>query len=262
MVKKIFSKGYLGLILVFLYAPIALLMIYSFNAGKTMGHWTGFSLQWYQQLFADRTIMNALYVSLSVAVLSALIATVIGTMAAIGIHNMRRKSRHLMESLTYIPMINPDVVTGLSMMLLFVFARVSLGYSTLLIAHITFNIPYVIFSVLPRLQQMPSSLYEAALDLGCKPVRAMLKVVLPYIMPGVISGAIFAITLSLDDFVVSYFTTQGVNNLSILVYSMARRGVSPKINALSTLLFLAIMALLIITNIRSNREKRKEKRLV
>ena len=162
---------------------------------------------------------------------------------------------------SYIPMMNPDIVNGISLMLLFLFLRVSLGYTTLLLAHITFNIPYVIFSVLPKLRQMPQNLYEAALDLGCKPTRAMWKIIVPQIMPGIVTGAIFALTLSIDDFVVSYFTTQGVSNLSIAIYAMARRGISPKINALSAIIFVSIVTLLLIVNIRANRvQNGKEKK--
>ncbi len=260
-VKSLFQKGYLGLVLLFLYAPIATLIIFSFNAGKTMGKWSGFSLKWYEQLFQDPSLMSALSTTLTIAVLSALIATVIGTLAAIGIHSMRKRTRSLVETATYIPMLNPDIVTGISLMLLFLFLRVSLGYTTLLLAHITFNIPYVIFSVLPKLRQMPQNLYEAALDLGCKPTRAMWKIIVPQIMPGIVTGAIFALTLSIDDFVVSYFTTQGVSNLSIAIYAMARRGISPKINALSAIIFVSIVTLLLIVNIRANRvQNGKEKK--
>ena len=247
--------------LLFLYAPIATLIIFSFNAGKTMGKWSGFSLKWYEQLFQDPSLMSALSTTLTIAVLSALIATVIGTLAAIGIHSMQKRTRSLVETATYIPMLNPDIVTGISLMLLFLFLRVSLGYTTLLLAHITFNIPYVIFSVLPKLRQMPQNLYEAALDLGCKPTRAMWKIIVPQIMPGIVTGAIFALTLSIDDFVVSYFTTQGVSNLSIAIYAMARRGISPKINALSAIIFVSIVTLLLIVNIRANRvQNGKEKK--
>ncbi|WP_395978738.1 ABC transporter permease [Christensenella sp. MSJ-20] len=260
-VKSLFQKGYLGLVLLFLYAPIATLIIFSFNVGKTMGKWSGFSLKWYEQLFQDPSLMSALSTTLTIAVLSALIATVIGTLAAIGIHSMRKRTRSLVETATYIPMLNPDIVTGISLMLLFLFLRVSLGYTTLLLAHITFNIPYVIFSVLPKLRQMPQNLYEAALDLGCKPTRAMWKIIVPQIMPGIVTGAIFALTLSIDDFVVSYFTTQGVSNLSIAIYAMARRGISPKINALSAIIFVSIVTLLLIVNIRANRvQNGKEKK--
>ena len=260
MVKKICSRGYLALVLIFLYAPILTLIVFSFNASRTMGNWTGFSLKWYAELFSDPVIMNSLWVTVSIAILSALIATIIGTIAAIGIYSMKRRRRAVIENITYLPMLNPDIVTGISLMLLFIFVGVKLGYGTLLIAHVTFNIPYVIFSVLPKLRQMPKNLYEAALDLGCKPAQAMRKVVLPQIMPGVVTGAIFALTLSIDDFVISYFTTQGVSNLSITIYSMARKGLNPKLNALSAIVFISIIILLIIVNVRSIKQEKKENR--
>jgi len=253
-----FFKGtYLGLMLLFLYAPILVLIAYSFNQAKTMGHWTGFSLQWYEALFKDSMIMEALTVTLSIAVLSALIATIFGTSAAIGIYSMKKNRRRLIEGISQLPVVNPDLVTGISLMMLFAFIAIRDGYLRLLIAHITFNIPYVIFSVMPKLRQSSNELYEAALDLGCTPFMALWRVVLPDIMPGVVSGFILAFTLSLDDFVVSYFSTQGVQNLSIYIYSIARRGINPKINALSTLMFVAVVTLLIIVNLKSIREERE-----
>lgn len=251
--KKLLTRSYLGLILVFLYAPIATLIIFSFNSGRLMGSWSGFSLKWYAELFQDASIMNALYITIIIALLSSLIATLLGTLAAIGIHNMRKRTRSLVENVTYLPMLNPDIVTGISLMLLFLFVGFKLGFASLLMAHITFNLPYVIFSVLPKLRQMPPQLYEAALDLGCKPGYALRKIVIPQIMPGIVTGAIFAFTLSIDDFVISYFTTQDIANLSIRIYSMARRGVNPKINALSTIIFVVVVTLLVVVNVRSSR---------
>ncbi len=259
---------YLAIMLAFLYAPIALLIFYSFNAGKTMAKWGGFSLKWYIELFHDKTIMNALSVTLSIAVLSALIAVVIGTLAAIGIASMGRKPRAAVLAITNLPVINPDLVTGLSLMLLFVsaisiinrivpFFDASLGYGTLLIAHITFNIPYVILSVMPKLRQSSDMLYEAALDLGASPMQALVRVIIPDIMPGIVTGATLAFTLSLDDFVVSFFTRQGVQNLSIVIYSMARRGIKPEINALSAIMFVVILALLLLINLRGVYEDKK-----
>jgi len=259
-VKKLFSffKGtYLGLMLLFLYAPIIVLMVFSFNESKTMGNWSGFSLRWYEALFSDNTIMDALGVTLSVAVISALLATVIGTFAAIGIHSMKKGRRAVVENISQLPMVNPDLVTGISFMMLFALMGLQSGYLRMLIAHITFNIPYVIFSVLPKLRQSSSRLYEAALDLGCTPWMALRKVVIPDIMPGIISGFILAFTLSLDDFVVSWFATSGIQNLSIYIYSIARRGISPKINALSTLMFVAVITLLLFVNLRSLKEERE-----
>lgn len=259
MVKKLkgFFKGtYLGAMLLFLYAPIFVLILYSFNSSKTMGRWAGFSLRWYEALFQDSMIMKALSVTLSVAILSAVIATVIGTFAAIGMHAMRKRTRLVIENISQLPVVNPDLVTGISLLMLFAFIGLKGGYIRLLIAHITFNIPYVIFSVMPKLRQSSNQLYEAALDLGCTPLKALWKVIVPDIMPGIVSGFILAFTLSLDDFVVSYFATQGVENLSIYIYSMARRGINPKINALSTLMFIAVVTLLLIVNIKSIREER------
>ncbi|HPY37756.1 MAG TPA: ABC transporter permease, partial [Clostridia bacterium] len=185
------------------------------------------------------------------------IATIFGTSAAIGIYSMKKNRRRLIEGISQLPVVNPDLVTGISLMMLFAFIAIRDGYLRLLIAHITFNIPYVIFSVMPKLRQSSNELYEAALDLGCTPFMALWRVVLPDIMPGVVSGFILAFTLSLDDFVVSYFSTQGVQNLSIYIYSIARRGINPKINALSTLMFVAVVTLLIIVNLKSIREERE-----
>ena len=261
MVKRIrgfFSGTYLGLMLLFLYAPILVLMAYSFNESKTMGYWTGFSLKWYTELFRDKMITEALTVTIVTAVVSSVVATAIGTFAAIGLHSMKKAPRLVIENISQLPVVNPDLVTGISMMMLFAFFRFTSGYARLLIAHISFNIPYVIFSVAPKLRQSSDQLYEAALDLGCTPLIALWKVIIPDIMPGIVSGLILAFTLSLDDFVVSYFSTQGVQNLSMYIYGIARRGISPKINALSTLMFVAVVSLLLIVNVKSIREERAE----
>ena len=250
---RFLKKSYAALIYLFLYAPILILLVFSFNASKSRGVWAGFTLKWYRELFQDRQIMKALYHTIIIAVLSSTIATVIGTAAAIGIHNMKKLKRKIVMNLTYIPVVNPDIVTGLSLMLLFIFTNFRLGFVSLLLAHITFNIPYVILSVLPKLKQLDKNLYEAALDLGASPFYAYRKVILPEIMPGVITGLLLAITLSIDDFVISFFTTgSGVSTLSIIVYSMARRGINPKINALSTLLFVTVLLLLVIVNLRTS----------
>ncbi|HHT05426.1 MAG TPA: ABC transporter permease [Hydrogenispora sp.] len=256
---RFLKKSYAALIYLFLYAPILILLVFSFNASKSRGIWAGFTLKWYLELFQDRQIMKALYNTVIIAVLSSAIATVIGTAAAIGIHNMKKLKRKIVMNLTYIPVVNPDIVTGLSLMLLFIFTNFRLGFISLLLAHITFNIPYVILSVLPKLKQLDKNLYEAALDLGATPLYAYRKVILPEIMPGVITGLLLAFTLSIDDFVISFFTTgSGVSTLSIIVYSMARRGINPKINALSTLLFITVLLLLVIVNIRTSGEHRKK----
>ncbi len=253
-----FFKGtYLGLMLLFLYAPIIVLMVFSFNESKTMGHWSGFSFKWYEALLSDATIMDALWVTLSVAVISAIVATAIGTFAAIGIHSMKKRPKAVVENISQLPMVNPDLVTGISFMMLFALLGIKGGYTRMLIAHITFNIPYVIFSVLPKLRQSSNKLYEAAMDLGCTPWMALRKVVIPDIMPGIVSGFILSFTLSLDDFVVSWFATSGIQNLSIYIYSIARRGISPKINALSTIMFVAVMTLLLFVNLRSLKEERE-----
>jgi len=257
------KKTYIGLILLFLYAPIFVLMVFSFNSSKSRSNWSGFTLDWYVQLFKDSQIMNALTNTLIIALLSALIATVIGTAAAIGLLAMKKTPRKIILTLNNLPVLNPDIVTGVSLMVLFIFVfnifkAGSLGFMTLLLAHITFNIPYVILSVLPKLRQLDPNLYEAALDLGAKPLPAFIKVILPEIMPGVVTGWILAFTLSIDDFIISFFTTgSGVSNLSIIVFSMARRGVNPKINALSTIIFAVVMLLLYLVNIRSAREGTK-----
>ena len=246
--KKTLKGVYLSLMLIFLYAPIVVMIVYSFNASKTRARWGGFSLRWYEELFRSRQIMDALSTTVSIAVFAALVATVLGTLAAIGIHAMKSKPAKVLINISYLPMTMPDIVTGVSLMLLFVFSRFPLGYWSMLMAHITFDTPYVLFSVLPKLKQMNVNLYEAALDLGCTPMQAVRKVILPQIMPGVFTGAL------LDDFVISYFTTATESNLSILVYSMARRGIKPTINALSALMFVVVLVLLLLINRRSKLE--------
>lgn len=262
---KTVSRLYMVLIYLFLYAPIFILIIFSFNDSSTMSRsvWSGFSLRWYRQLFQDRLILEALQNTLVIALFSALGATAIGTAAAIGINSMKRWSRRLVMNVTNFPMVNPEIVTGVSLMLLFVFfARamggISLGMVSLIFAHITFSLPYVILSVLPKLRQMDSHMYEAAQDLGCPPVKSFLKVVLPEIIPGVITGMIMAFTLSIDDFVISYFTSGTTQTLPIYIYSMTRKRISPEINALSTLLFGTILILLLIINVRQSKEKQQE----
>jgi len=263
-VRRAFKRAYIGLILLFLYAPIIVLMVFSFNSSKSRTNWAGFTFDWYFQLFQDRQIMNALWNTLIIALLSAAAATVVGTAAAIGIAAMRKTPRKIVLTLNNLPVLNPDIVTGVSLMVLFIFCfnilkAGSLGFTTLLLAHISFNIPYVILSVLPKLRQLDPNLYEAALDLGAPPFAAFFKVILPEITPGVVTGAILAFTLSIDDFIISFFTTgSGVSNLSIIVFSMARRGVNPKINALSTIIFAVVMLLLYLVNVRSAKEGSKQ----
>ena len=253
---KILKRAYLAIILLFLYVPIAVLIFQSFNAGVSRAKWEGFSLRWYAQLFQSPNIMEALYVTISIALLASMFSTLLGTMAAIGIHAMSKRPQGLMMTMTNIPMTMPDIVTGISLMLLFIFTKVERGYVTMLLAHITFNTPYVVLSVLPKLKEMNSFSYEAALDLGATPGYALRKVILPAIRPGVITGAILAFTLSLDDFTISYFTTSPlVQNLSTLIYSEARKGIKPTMNALSALMFVALLILLLVVNRRTAESK-------
>ncbi len=256
---------YTTLVFVFLYMPIFVLILYSFNSSNSTSTFEGFSLKWYRELFSDSATLDALKNTLILAILSALISTVIGTMAAYGINKMQNKYvKGALMSATKIPMMNPEIVTGISMMLLFVFVGVmlggksSLGFGTVLIAHITFNLPYVILSVMPKFKQMDKSLPEAALDLGCTPIQSFFKVELPQIMPGIISGLIMAFTLSLDDFVISYFTIgSGFETLPIRIYSMTKKRVTPDMYALSTLIFVSILVLLVVSNLVSDKNKKK-----
>ncbi len=256
--KHAAKKIYLALIIIFLYAPIATLVVLSFNASKTRAKWGGFTLKWYTSLFSDAAIMNALYTTLSIALLSALIATVIGTAASIAMNNMHSKAKTYFMTVTNIPMLNADIVTGISLMLLFIACRVTLGYHTILLAHITFNIPYVILSVMPKLKQTNKSTYEAALDLGASPLYAFFKVVFPDILPGILSGFLMAFTMSLDDFIITHFTKgPGVDTLPTKIYSEVRKGIRPEMYALSTLLFVTVLVLMILVN---SSPKEKENR--
>ncbi|MGI6225148.1 MAG: ABC transporter permease [Peptococcales bacterium] len=249
--KNLLKKGYTFLIFFFLYAPIVVLIVFSFNESKSRANWTGFTLKWYKELFADQYILNALSNTITIALLSAFIATLLGTAAAIGIFTMKKYPKLMVMNVTYLPVLNPDIVTGISMMLLFIFIKLPLGYLSLLLAHITFNLPYVILSVLPKLKQLNKYTLEAALDLGATPLYAYRKVVLPQIRSGIITGFLLAFTLSVDDFVISFFTTgSGVNNVAIAIYAMARRGINPKINALLTIMFMTVLVLLLIINKR------------
>ncbi len=254
-IMKFIKRFYLGLVLAFLYLPIVVLIIQSFNAGESRAKWEGFSFVWYEKLFSDSDIMNSLWITLSIAALAALFATILGTLAAIGIHAMNKRPQKLMLALNNIPMTMPDIVTGISLMLLFIFTKVERGYFTMLLAHITFDVPYVILSIMPKLKQMNKHSYEAALDLGATPFYALRKVILPQIKPGIITGAMLSFTLSLDDFTISYFTTSPlVQNLSTLIYSQARKGIKPTMNALSALMFVALLVLLLLVNKRSSDE--------
>jgi spermidine/putrescine transport system permease protein len=256
IIKRIIQDFYLVIILVFLYAPIATMGVLSFNSSKSRTQWGGFTMNWYTELFSSSTIMTALYNTLLIAFLSSLIAVIIGTAAAVAINSMDRVPRSILMGITNIPMLNADIVTGISLMLAFIAFGISLGFQTILIAHITFNIPYVILSVMPKLKQTDKSTYEAAMDLGATSVSAFFNVVFPDILPGVLSGFLLAFTMSLDDFIITHFTRgAGINTLSTLIYSEVRRGIKPSMYALSTIIFIAVLVLLLITNFAPKRKK-------
>ena len=258
--KHIASKIYISLVMLFLYLPIFVLIIFSFNEGKTTV-WKGFSLKWYEQLFRDDNIINALGNSLIIAVLASVFATILGTAAAIGINNFKGKKRLMIQSVSNIPIISPDIVMGVSLMLLFTFLGVlfnfEMGFVTVLIAHICFCVPFVVLNVMPRIRKMDQSIYDAALDLGCNQWQAFYKVVIHELMPGIFSGLLMSFTYSLDDFIITYFTRGAkFQNLSIEIYSMTHRRISRKINALSALLFLAILIIMVLINIRERHEEK------
>lgn len=254
--KKFWKRFYLILILIFLYMPIVVLIAQSFNAGKSRAKWEGFSLHWYADLFENSQIMSALWVTLSIAVLATVVSTVIGTLAAIGIHAMKKRPQAVMMTMTNLPNTMPDIVTGVSLMLLFIFAKVDRGYWTMLLAHITFDTPYVVLSVLPKLKQMNKHTYEAALDLGATPGYALTHVLIPECKQGIVTGALLAFTLSLDDFTISYFTTSPLlQNLSTLIYSATKLGIQPTFYALSALMFVVLLALLLVVNHRTAENK-------
>ena len=254
MVKKISSRLYLTAIFLFLYLPILVLIVLSFNDSKSRVVLGGFTTHWYADMLKNETIMEAFATTLWITLTASVLATVIGTFAAIGIQAMRRKKKAILLGATNIPLLNADIVTGISMMLLFV-RFTKLGFSTVLIAYLTFNIPYVILNVLPRLNQTSRSAYEAALDLGASPVYAFYKIVWPDILPGVFSGFLMAVTMSLDDFSITYFTKgAGVNTLSTMLYTELRKGIQPELYALSTLLFAIALLLLLVMNYRSSKK--------
>ena len=254
---KTASRIYTALVMIFLFAPIAILLVFSFNESKSLSVFSGFSFYWYGELFRDSETLNALKNTLVLAFSAAIVSTVMGTAAAVGINRLRnRYLRAAMDTVTNIPMINPDIITGISLMLMFVFvgrlfgSATSLSFWTMLIAHITFCLPYVILQVLPKLQQMDKALPEAAMDLGCTPLRAFFKVEVPEILPGIVTGLIMAFTLSLDDFVISYFTSgNGFQTLPIRIYNMTKKTVTPKMYALATIIFFVILTLLLVSNL-------------
>ena len=254
------TRFFTGLVYVFLYLPIVVLIIFSFNDYKSRTVWSGFSLHWYQELLQDEEILAAFSTTITVSVLAAVIATVLGTAAAIGFHNMKRRPRNLFLTINNIPMTNADIITGVSLMLLFVAAGnllgFSLGFGTLLLAHITFNVPYVVLAVMPKLRQLNPNLGEAAMDLGATPWQAFWKVLMPELRPGILNGMLIAFTMSIDDFVISYFTAGSeVSTLAMQIYAMTRKRISPEVNALSTILFMVVLTLLVIVNVRQVRQE-------
>lgn len=259
-VSRFFQRFYMAVIFFFLYAPILTLIVLSFNESKYRGRWGGFSLKWYRRLFEDEVILNALVTTLVLALLSALIATVIGTAVSFAVNRMRKWPKTILMSVTNIPLLNADIVTGVSLMLLFIAINYTMGFSSVLIAHVTFNLPYVVLSVLPRLRQLNISAYEAALDLGATPVYAFFKIILPDVMPGVLTGFLLSFTMSLDDFVITHFTRGvGIDTLSTQIYAEARKGIRPEIYALSTIMFVTVFVLLLLYNQRGQRNQRRIK---
>lgn len=247
--KNAAKKIYIFLIFVFLYAPIVTLMVLSFNASKTRSKWGGFTLKWYQALLGNRDILQALFNTLLIALIASLVATVVGTMTCIAIENMKKRTRTLIMGITNIPMLNADIVTGISLMLLFISLGLRFGLGTILLSHITFSIPYVVLSVMPRMKQLSHSTYEAALDLGAGPVYGFFKVVFPELLPGILSGFLMAFTMSLDDFIITHFTKgAGVDTLSTKIYTEVRKGIKPEMYALSTLIFVTVLILLLLVN--------------
>lgn len=260
MKKKFdFKRLYLILIMVFFYAPIIYVVLFSFNASRSLTAFTGFSLRWYEKMFKSRSMMESVYYSLLVAVLATVISTIVGTVAAIGLSKSNRVLREIVTQINNIPMLNPDIVTAIGLMLFFTTLNIPTGFGTLLIAHIIFCIPYVMLSISPKLRQLDDNLAEAALDLGCTPFESLVKVIIPQIKEGIVSGAIVAFTMSFDDFVISYFTTgPGINNISTYVYSASKR-INPSINSLSTLIVLAVTLVLIFMNVIPMIKERKGK---
>lgn len=260
--KKISSKIYIFLVFLFLYAPIFVLIANSFNQSKSRTVWTGFTLDWYKKLFNNEVILKSLLNTLIVAAIASIISTILGTAAAIGIYKMKKIAKSIIINITYIPIMNSEMVTGVSLMLLFVALHIDLGYFTLLCAHITFCVPYVILNVLPKLRQMNRNLYDAALDLGCSPLQAFRHVVIPEIMPGIVTGFLMSLTYSIDDFTISYFTHGSTSQtLPITIYSMTRRKVSPEVNALSAIIFVVVLVILLVMNISDIRRTKPAKKV-
>ena len=260
--KKFAKALYLGLIIVFLYLPIGTLMVLSFNQSKSMAVWGGFSLKWYQEMFSNQIIMEAIWNTFTIALAAAAIATIVGTLACIGITAMRKKTETVVLGLNNIPLLNADIVIGISLMLTFLVFGISLSWGTVLLSHVTFCLPYVILSVLPKFKQLSGNTYEAALDLGATPLYAFYKVVLPDIRPGIVSGFLLAFTMSVDDFVVTHFTRgAGINTISTLIYSQVKVGIRPTLFALSTLIFVVVLIVLVISNMASEKRRPEAERL-
>ncbi len=257
------GKIYLFLIFVFLYGPIATLIVLSFNESKFRGRWGGFSLKWYESLFSSREIMEALWTTLLLAFLSALVATILGTAVSFAMNQMKRLPKMILMTVTNIPMLNADIVTGISLMLLFIALNYRMGFSSVLLAHITFNLPYVVLSVLPKLKQINKSVYEAALDLGASRGYAFFKVIFPDILPGILTGFLLSFTMSLDDFVITHFTKgMGVDTLSTKIYAEVRKGIKPEIYALSTIMFVVVFVMLVMINRKNGKNESKERTLI
>ena len=268
--KHLLQRTYLVLVFGFMYLPIAVLIAYSFNENKSRAVFTGFSLKWYASLFQNEMILSALGLSLVLAFVSAIIATVLGTLATIGINSMSRKAQLIINNISYVPVVNPEIITGVALMLLFIIVhnrghggenRV-FGWITLLLAHITFNVPYVIFNVGPKLRQLDGSLYNAALDLGCTPRQAFFKVILPQLSPAIMSAFLICLTYSIDDFMISYFNCGTMQTLPIAIYSMTRKKVSPEINALSAIIFLVILAIILTSNAMDSRAYKRNQKAI
>ncbi|MEG0176998.1 ABC transporter permease [Anaerorhabdus sp.] len=258
-IKNLPSRLYIALILAFFYLPILYVVIFSFNDSKSLTNFTGFSLQWYEKMFNNRTMMEAIWYTVIIAVLATIISTIVGTITAIGLSKSKRILKETVMQINNLPMLNPEIVTAIGLMLFFTSLQIKTGFTTLLIAHIAFCIPYVILSIMPKLRQLDNNLAEAALDLGCTPWQALFKVIIPQITPGIVSGALIAFTMSFDDFIISFFTTgPGVNNISIYVYTMYKR-INPSINALSSIIVFVITIVLILVNVVPLIRDRKKK---
>lgn len=259
MVRKRFANFYLVLMFLFLYAPIIVLVFFSFNKSKSMGNWSGFSLKWYVELFNNEKIQSAFFYTITCALISTTVAIILGTITAIGIYKSKKKVKNLILNANYLPVINPDIVTAVSLMILYISIGLQRGFITMVLSHIMFSTPFVILTVLPRLYSMNSNITEAAMDLGATPIQAIRKVIIPEIMPGIIAGALIAFTMSVDDFIISYFNvSNGVTNLSIEIYNEAKRGVKPTVNALATIMVSFVILFVLIANKLSSKKKSKE----